>query len=155
VALPGVTVEATGPALQGRRASTTGKDGTYRLPGLPPGLYRLAARLPGFATVERTVDVTLDATMTVKLILQLSLPEQVVVTGEAPPIDVASTTTGTTYRCGVVVHLPVDRNYGDIVKANPSATVDRGNTQGRSLAIAVGGSTSAENGWVIDGINTV
>jgi len=153
--LPGVTIEASGTSLQGKRAITTGRDGTYRLPALPPGLYKLRASLPGFASVEKTVDIALDATTTVKLILQLSLKEQVVVTAEAPPVDTSSTTTGTTYRCGVIVHLPVDRNYADVVKGNPGVVTDNGRTQGRGLALAVGGATSAENGWVVDGINTV
>ncbi|HYB53766.1 MAG TPA: carboxypeptidase regulatory-like domain-containing protein, partial [Thermoanaerobaculia bacterium] len=157
VPLPGVSVEVTGASLQGRRAAVTGRDGTYRLPGLPPGPYKLSAELPGFASVEKMVDVLLDATTSVKLILQLSLQEQVVVTAteSQAEIDTSSTTTGTTYRCGVVVHLPVDRDYADIVKANPGVATDLGSTQGRSLALTVNGSTSAENGWVIDGINTV
>src|SRR5262249_9789455 len=107
VPLPGGALQGAGATLPGHRAPRPGKDGTYRLPGLPPGPYKLAASLPGFASVEKTVDVLLDATTSVKLILQLSLSEQVVVTateasGEAL-VDTSSTTTGTTYRCGVIV----------------------------------------------------
>ena len=35
--LPGVTVTVTGPALMGVRTDTTGADGRYRVPNLPPG----------------------------------------------------------------------------------------------------------------------
>jgi hypothetical protein len=159
--LPGVTAEITSPSLQGRRSATAGRDGTFRFVALPPGSYKLTASLPGFATVEKTVAVELDATASVRMILQLSLKENVIVTAAeakasaTPSIDTTSTTEGTTYRCGVIVHLPVDRNYAEVVKANPAVFTDNGATQGRSLALAIMGSTSAENGWVIDGINTV
>jgi len=41
--LPGVTVEAKGPALQGTKVTVTGADGAYRLTLLPPGTYVVSA----------------------------------------------------------------------------------------------------------------
>ena len=75
-------------------------------------------------------------------------------TGEAPLVDTTSTTTGTIYTSSVVAHLPVSRNYADIVQANPGVLTDNGTTQGRSLALSIYGSTSAENQWIIDAVNT-
>ena len=46
--LPGVTVEARGPALQGTKVTVTATDGTYRLTLLPPGAYTVSASLPQF-----------------------------------------------------------------------------------------------------------
>src|SRR5262249_8328675 len=114
---PGVTVEATSPSLQGARAAVTGSDGVFRLPSVPPGRYRVAASLPSFRAVEIACTVSLDSTVTVELVLRLETEEQVVVSGEAPSVDVASTTTGTTYRSGVVSRLPVSRHYADIPRA--------------------------------------
>src|SRR5437762_12191166 len=37
--LPGATVEARGPALQGTKITVTANEGSYRLPLLPPGPY--------------------------------------------------------------------------------------------------------------------
>ena len=55
----------------------------------------------------------------------------------------------------MVAQLPVQRNYADVVKANPGVATDRGDTQGgRSLALTIYGATSAENQWVVDGVNT-
>lgn len=152
--LPGVTVEATSPSLQGARGATTSSSGAYRFPSLPPGSYRVRATLPGFRAVEKTATVSLDATATVDLTLQLSAEEQVVVSGEAPLIDSTATTTGTNYTSNVISHLPVSRNYADIVKSNPGVSTDRGATEGRSLALSIYGATSAENQWIIDGVNT-
>ena len=44
-ALPGVTIEAKSPALQGLRAVSTSYDGSYRLVLLPPGDYAVTFRL--------------------------------------------------------------------------------------------------------------
>jgi len=152
--LPGVTVEATSPSLQGQRRAVTDRRGTYRFPATPPGDYRVQAVLPGFRPEEKTLTVALDATATADFVLLPAAQEQVVVSGEAPLIDRTSTTSGTNYTSDVIGHLPVARNYADIVRANPGVNTDRGETQGRSLALTVYGATSAENQWIIDGVNT-
>src|SRR5918999_3838488 len=52
--LPGVTVEASSPALIEKvRSATTDSNGQYRIIDLSPGLYRLTFTLPGFTTVIR------------------------------------------------------------------------------------------------------
>jgi hypothetical protein len=152
--LPGVAVEARSPSLQGTRAAVSSRDGIYRFPGVPPGVYAISATLSGFDAVEASVTVPLDATATANLQMRISVRESVLVSGEAPLVDVTSTTTGTTYTNKVVSRLPVARNYAAIVSSNPGVSTDRGDTQGRSLALTVYGATSAENQWIIDGVNT-
>jgi hypothetical protein len=152
--LPGVTVEAKSSSLQGIRAGVSGRDGVYRFPGVPPGLYSIKATLSGFDTAEETVRVGLDATATLDLNLRMSVREDVMVSGEVPLVDVTSTTTGTNYTNEIIERLPVARNYAEIVRSNPGVHSDRGETQGRSLALSIYGATSAENQWIIDGINT-
>jgi carboxypeptidase family protein/TonB-dependent receptor-like protein len=152
--LPGVTVEATSTSLQGTRIAVTNKEGRYHLPALPPGPYRVRATLESFRPSEEVTVVSLDATATVDFTLQVAARESVVVSGEAPMIDVASTTTGTNYVSEVINRLPVARNYADIVRANPGVLPDQGQTQGRSLALSIYGSTSVEHLWIIDGVNT-
>ena len=152
--LPGVTVEALSPSLQGTRVVVTGGNGTYRFPSLAPGTYTVKATLSGFSTAERTAPVTLDSTSTVNLTMRITAKEEVVVSGEAPLVDVTNTTTGSSYSAKVIERLPVARNYADIVRSNPGVSTDRGETQGRALALTVYGATSVENQYVIDGVNT-
>jgi len=153
--LAGATVEATSPSLQGSRTSTTGADGAFRFAGLPPGIYRVHAILPGFAEAEMTATVSLNATAAVELVLRIVAQESVTVGADAPIIDPTSTAAGTHYDAGVVAQLPVQRNYADVVKANPGVATDRGDTQGgRSLVLSIYGATSAENQWMVDGVNT-
>src|SRR5687768_4767076 len=52
--LPGVTVEAASPAIQGGvRTVVTDGSGIYRIIELNPGIYSLTFTLPGFNIVKR------------------------------------------------------------------------------------------------------
>src|SRR5688572_19921808 len=52
--LPGVTVEASSPALIEKvRLVTTDAAGQYRIVDLRPGVYSVTFTLPGFSTVKR------------------------------------------------------------------------------------------------------
>lgn len=53
LALPGVTVSLSGPAIVGYRAATTDVDGSYQFPTLPAGTYTLTCEVLGYATVHR------------------------------------------------------------------------------------------------------
>ena len=69
-ALPGVTVEASSPALITKvRTSVTDGAGQYRIPDLPPGTYTITFSLTGFTTVVRErVELTGGGVMTLSLI---------------------------------------------------------------------------------------
>ena len=115
------------------RDATTGADGRFRFPGLPPGSYVLRATLEGFGTVEKKATVTLDATVTVDVQLRLAATAEVTVTGEAPLIDETSTTAGTNYSARVIDKLPLaSRNYADIVFTQPGVQADNGDDAGPS-----------------------
>ena len=51
--LPGVTVTATSPSVQGSRLATTGENGGFLIPFLPPGSYDLLFELAGFSSARR------------------------------------------------------------------------------------------------------
>lgn len=154
VGLPGVTVEASSSALQGTRSAVTGAGGAFQIPALPPGTYRVVISLSGFGKAERQAQVRLDGTTSLAVTLQVAASEQVVVTGEAPVVDLNTTTGGGNYGAGIITRLPVGRNYTDIVKSNPGVSPDRADRQGRSAALTVYGSTSAENTFIVDGVDT-
>jgi hypothetical protein len=93
--LPGVTVEAASDALiEKTREIITDANGAYRITDLRPGSYTVTFTLPGFATVKREgITLTADFTMTLNAELRVgSLEETLTVTGDAPVIDVQSTT---------------------------------------------------------------
>src|SRR5688500_1831602 len=59
VALPGVTVTISSPALQGTRTAITGEGGGYTFPSLPPGKYTVIFDVSGMAKVTKNVSVLL------------------------------------------------------------------------------------------------
>src|ERR1700730_16898417 len=66
--LPGVTVSATSPQLQGTRTAVTDGTGTFRFPTLPPGTYAIKANLSGFQDAgQENVMVSLDKSASLNL----------------------------------------------------------------------------------------
>jgi hypothetical protein len=159
--LPGVTVEATSPSLQGTRVSVTGNDGNFRFISLPPGSYKIKGSLSGFTTVEKLATVRLDSAITVQMQLQVSAKEELVVTGEAPVVDTTSAESGTNVRQEIAQKLPVGRNYSTVVAIQPGVATDQSETQGRGGSSnptgggwTIYGATSVENSYLVDGVNT-
>ena len=71
--LPGVTVEASSPALIEKvRTGTTDGSGVYKIVSLPPGVYTVTFSLPGFGTVKREgVELTTGFTATINAEIQV------------------------------------------------------------------------------------
>src|ERR1700721_2018568 len=63
LAVPGVTVTVTSPALQGARTATTEALGGYVFRNLPPGDYQVKFELSGFGTVTQNTSVPLGLTV--------------------------------------------------------------------------------------------
>ncbi len=153
--LPGVAVQARGPSLQGERTATTDERGDYRLTLLPPGQYEVTFTLQGFATETRTdVTVGLGKDTTLDTVMRPAVKETVTVSGEAPAIDVASSTVGTNLNSQAIDTLPTGRNYSSIVQVAPGVSSDANPSNPDQSTITVYGSSGAENAYFIDGVNT-
>ena len=89
--LPGVTIEASSPALITKvRTGVTDETGQYRIPDLPPGTYKVSFTLLGFTTVVREgLELSGGGVMTISAEMRVgSVSESVTVTGESPVVDV-------------------------------------------------------------------
>ncbi len=125
--LPGVTVEASSPALTERtRAAVSDGSGQYRIIDLPPGTYTLTATLPGFNTVQRSeLVLSGSATLTIPIDMKVGdLQETITVTGEAPVVDVQNTRRETTVNQEVIASIPATRTVGSLLNLTPGITVD-------------------------------
>ena len=94
--LPGVTVEATSPALiEGVRTTITDGAGLYEIEALRPGTYAVTFTLPGFSTfVREGIELTSGFTANVGAEMAVgSIEETVTVSGAAPVIDVQNVAT--------------------------------------------------------------
>jgi hypothetical protein len=125
--LPGVSITATHVETGTSRATTTAANGTYLMPAMPLGTYRVAAELSGFGTTIREgfrlgvgEAVTINFTMKVA-----ALQESVTVSGAPPIIDTKKSELTGHVDPEQVQALPLNgRNWLDLVSLVPGA---RGN----------------------------
>ena len=139
--LPGVTVEASSPALiEKTRSTVTSGSGTYSILALRPGTYTVKFELPGFTTVIREgVELTSDFTATINADLKVgALEETLTVTGESPIVDTQSITQRVVMTQEVRDALPTGRNIQAVGIMIPGTTLALGG--GGALSRDVGGS---------------
>ncbi|MGD9905041.1 MAG: TonB-dependent receptor [Vicinamibacterales bacterium] len=138
--LPGVTVTASSPSMQGVRTAVTNENGDYRFPGVAPGTYRLVYELPGFGTVNREgVNVGLGFTATVNIELAVaSLQETVTVSGESPVVDVSTTTTSENFTQERLAALPNARDFWAVLAAAPAMVMTRIDVGGSAAGTQTG-----------------
>ncbi len=155
-ALPGVTVEATSPALQGMRTGISDATGLYRLPLLPPGSYTVQFTLTGFAPKkDASVPVSLGKETTVDALLSPAMTESITVGSFAPPIDTTSNTLGTNLNATQIETLPTQRDYASVAQVTPGVSTDAIQSDDKQTpTISVYGSSGSENAFYIDGVNT-
>ena len=137
--LPGVTIEASSPALiEGTRAGVSDAQGVYRIVDLRPGTYRVAFTLPGFRSFVRDGIVLTSAfTATVNAEMAVgALEETVTVTGEAPVVDTQNVAAREVFTRDTVEALPIARTTGvwaaliPAMRQPPPAAADTGATGG-------------------------
>ncbi len=139
--LPGVTVEASSPALiEKTRATVTSGSGNYSILALRPGTYTVKFELPGFTTVIREgIELTSDFTATINVDLKVGgLEETLTVTGESPIVDTQSITQRVVMTAEVRDALPTGRNIQAVGIMIPGTTIAVGG--GGALSRDVGGS---------------
>ena len=121
--LPGVSVEASSPALIEKvRSTVTDGTGQYRITELAPGAYTLAFTLPGFTTVNReAVQVSGAGVIAVNIDMKPGgVQETITVTGETPVVDVQSTRRQQVLDNELINELPSSRGYGALLNAVPA-----------------------------------
>jgi hypothetical protein len=162
-ALPGVTVEASSPALiEGSRTVITDGQGLYTLVDLRPGAYVVTFTLPGFSTLRREgIELTAGFTATVNAELSLgTLEETITVSGEAPVVDIRNVRTQTTVDRETLTAIPTTGRVGQYAALIAGATLetttlhDVGGVAGERGQFGVHGQRAGDISYVQDGVNT-
>ena len=124
--LPGVTVEASSPALiEKTRAVVTDGTGQYKIVDLRPGTYSVTFTLPGFAVVKRDgIELTGAFTATVNADMKVgAVEETVTVTGETPIVDIQNTLKERSLAHDVIDAIPTGRLAQNLAVLLPGVTI--------------------------------
>ena len=116
--MPGVTVEASSPALIEKvRSVITDSQGLYRIVNLRPGTYTVTFALPGFSTVKREgISLSTGFTANVNADLKVgSLEETVTVTGESPIVDTQNVEQQQTLSREILDAIPTSRRPAQFI----------------------------------------
>jgi hypothetical protein len=161
--LPGVTVEASSPALiEKTKSAVTDGTGQYRIIDLRPGSYSLTFTLPGFNTVKReNIELSGSQTLTISIDMKVGgLEETITVTGETPVVDVQNARRETIIKSEVIEQLPVTRAAGAILNITPGINVAEGSAGALSPTMTAfnarssninSGSVAGEGRYAING----
>ena len=154
--LPGVTVTLTG--IGAPQTTVTDSQGNYRFLNLSPGTYTIKAELAGYGTATRAgVGVRVAANSDVTLTLNPSVSESIVVTAEAPLLDVRKAGTSINVSKVELEKIPTSRDPWTILQQAPAVQVDRinvgGNQSGQQSVYVGKGTTADQNTWNVDGVN--
>ena len=171
-AIPSVNVTATNTATGRAVTVQTGGDGSYVLGSLPPGSYKIEAKVAKFKTA--TANITLEISQVQDLSLKLipgGAEEVVNVTGEVPLVETTTSSTGEVIQGRQVTELPLNgRNftqlalltpgvtrgaYGDIASGGGSGTNSETyrNSETGGAALSVNGLRSQANNFILDGVD--
>jgi len=151
----GATVVATSPALVGEQVVLTDESGQYFLTSIPPGVYTLTIYYENktFSRGNVLVQLGKEAVINVTVDPKAGAPvgtgggETIIITGSAPIIDQGSTKTGVAITDDYTRNIPTGRTFGGVLGSAAG-------TQDDIYGVSISGSTSAENVYVVEGINT-
>jgi hypothetical protein len=158
--LPGVSVTIAGPALLGgSRTVATSGTGSYRIPILPVGTYRVSFELAGFKTKNyEAVRIQAGTTYTVNATLEVAgIEEAVTVTGESPVIETAANALAFTFTEELMDTVPNARDAWALVAQTPGVVTNRvnvgGTETGNQLAFRGHGVDPRQNTYILNGAN--
>jgi hypothetical protein len=150
--VPGATITLTSTTTAASREATTDAAGSYVLPGLPPGLYRIRIDLTGFrSSVREGVRVVTGETVRVDVQLQLGVAEAVTVTADAPLLRADTSSLGQAVDQRKIAELPLNgRSFITLAAVAPGVALPPGSALPR-----INGGRPRTNEYLFDGISVL
>jgi hypothetical protein len=158
--LPGVTVEASSPALiEKTRSVVTSGTGQYTIVDLRPGAYSVTFALPGFTTVRRE-GIELTGTFVANVNAEMrvgAVTETITVSGQTPIVDVTSARNQQTLSGEVIASIPSSRQYFALTTLIPAINIqgnDIGGASGPIFSVfQIHGGRRNEGQVLVDGLS--
>ena len=150
--IPGAVITVVNIDRGISQRTAAGPDGTYQVPLLPPGAYRVEVQAEGFdKTVVPRMDLTIGQAAIFDVRMRLgSVKSEVVVTEQVPLIEAEKTQQANTLGREQVSNLPnITRNFTDSVYTLPgvsSSDAPRAQFPGYSGFVTSGFSVGGSNG---------
>ncbi|HEY3383128.1 MAG TPA: TonB-dependent receptor [Vicinamibacterales bacterium] len=148
LAIPGVTITASSPTMQGARTIISSANGDFVLPLLPAGDYRITFELAGFSTktLEQRVSPGETTVLVAVKLAVASVSESVTVVGKTE--NFAQTASAAiSYKSDLVQKLPTNRSVTETVLLAPGV-----NNTGPSAAVTISGALSYEGLYLLNGV---
>ncbi|MEK6372518.1 MAG: TonB-dependent receptor [Acidobacteriota bacterium] len=145
--LPGVTVTATSPKLQGSRVAYTGTNGDYILRGLTPGKYAVKFEMSGLTSSDKSVTVDLGQTAQLDVQLNPSTKTETITVVASAPSALTTTQLGTNYKSDTIASLPMPRTLAGIAALTPGVTTNTFNVG----QLRINGAFAYDNVFLVDG----
>jgi hypothetical protein len=123
--LPGVEIKATQIETGVTRDAVTNETGSFVLPNLGLGPYRLEAALPGFRTYAQTgIVLAVNSNPVINIVLEVGqVSEQVEVQANATLVETRNVSVGQVMENARVLDLPLNgRNMIDLLSLTPAST---------------------------------
>jgi hypothetical protein len=146
--LPGVTVEASSPALIERvRSAITDERGMYQVGDVRPGIYTVTFTLPGFSTVKREgIELPSGFTATVSVQLRVGgVEETITVTGQAPMVDVRNVAAQNVVTQQLIEELPTGKSLQSLATLIPGVSTSYATGSAGQVSQDVGGNIGERN----------
>jgi outer membrane receptor for ferrienterochelin and colicin len=151
LAVPGVTVTATSPALQGSRTAVTDIDGTFTIPALPPGVYQVRYELSGFATVTQASTVALGLTVEQNVTMRTAAVTETVEVVAETPAPIATPVVGINISKEEIDQLATGRDPFRISTMAPAVTEQSPNAA--SGQVIINGAFAFDNVFMMNGVD--
>src|SRR5213594_3279217 len=163
--IPGAMVSIRDTATGIIRTVSSDEAGLYTAPNLRPSIYDVTVSIPGFNTrVQSGVRLTVGAQQVLDFVMQVGqTTEAVEVTGEAPLVQLATSTLSATVESTTVRELPLNgRDWTALATLQPGVASVRSQqtpqffqgsqgARGLGMQLTIGGNRPTQNSYRLDG----
>jgi len=145
--MPGVTVTAESPSLQGTQTTKTTTNGDYILPLLPPGRYAISFERTGFQPLKETRDLAATDRVTVSPVLKPATVKDTITVEPRTEAFQSTVQSATNIDGKWLAELPTTRSLLAAVNFSPAA-----HASGPSNNFTISGGMSFENLFLLNGV---
>jgi hypothetical protein len=160
--VPGVTIIITNLSTDVTAQTTTNYQGIYRIPALPPGIYRMTIDKDGFKSIVKSgIELHVQDVASINFELQIgSVNETVTVEAGGLVINTTDASVSTVIDHTYVENMPLNgRSFQDLILLTPGV-VTLGpqananiNVLGKTGEFSVNGQRTESNSYTVDGVS--